>query len=160
MPKQKAHTKAPEPTSDEQPDYQALYQRALADSENLRKRFADERTLISKMAIGDLVLELLPVMDNFTRATEHVPADQQDSPWATGILYIRKQLMDILAERGVSELTANVGDRFDPQLHEAIGTVVNPEQPDDTIAEVAGVGYRLHDRVIRPVRVIVTTNES
>jgi molecular chaperone GrpE len=147
-------------TAAEAPDFQALYQRSLADLENMRKRFGDERKLLSKLAIGDLVIELLPVLDNFTRATEHVPADQKDSPWSTGILYIRKQLMDVLGNRGVSEVLARVGDTFDPEMHEAIGTVVDNDKPEDAVAEVKSHGYKLNDRIIRPVQVIVVTHES
>jgi molecular chaperone GrpE len=141
-------------------DYQALYRRALADQENARKRLADERSLISKMAIGDLVLDLLPVLDNFNRATEHVPAEHRESGWMTGILHIRRQLLDALSARGVHEITAQVGDAFDPQWHEAIGSVINHDLPDDHLAEVKSLGYKLHDRVIRPVQVIVSTREA
>jgi molecular chaperone GrpE len=142
----------------EQPDFQVLYQRSLADLENMRRRFDDERKLLGKMAVGDLVIDLLPVLDNFTRATEHVPEAEKNSAWATGILYIRKQLMDVLAERGVQEIHAKSGDPFDPSTHEAIGSVNNSDQPDDTISEVKSIGYKLHDRVMRPVQVIVNTH--
>jgi molecular chaperone GrpE len=139
-------------------DYQVLYQRSLADLENMRRRFEDERKLVSKLAIGDLVIDLLPVLDNFTRATEHVPETEKNSAWATGILYIRKQLMDVLNERGVQELHAQVGDSFDPSLHEALDSVHNSDQPDDSIAEVKSQGYKLHDKIMRPVQVIVNTH--
>lgn len=143
-----------------QTDHQALYQRALADLDNQRRRFDDERQLMAKFAIGDLVIDLLPVLDNFTRATEHVPEAEKNSPWATGILHIRKQLMDVLAERGVTEVHAKPGDPFDPSQHEAIGSVANSDQPDDSIAEVKSVGYRLHDRIIRPAQVIVINQQK
>ncbi|HSI21192.1 MAG TPA: nucleotide exchange factor GrpE [Verrucomicrobiae bacterium] len=144
----------------EQTDYESLYKRALADQENMRKRFDDERKLLGKFAVGDVVIDLLPVLDNFTRATEHVPADQKESSWATGIMYIRKQLMDVLEQRGVQEVTAKIGEKFDPSLHEAIGTVTDNDKEDDTIAEVKSIGYRLHDRVVRPAQVIVVNHEQ
>jgi molecular chaperone GrpE len=150
----KKATKTPET------DYQALYQRALADLENQRKRFDDERKIIGKFGIGDLVLELLPVLDNFTRATEHVPAEQKDNPWTTGILYIRKQFMDVLEARGVTEVIPQVGQPFDPTEQEAIGIVYNTELPDQSVAQLQHVGYRLHERVIRPAQVTVITHET
>jgi molecular chaperone GrpE len=151
----------PEPAETaESPDYQALYQRALADQENMRKRFEEERKLLSKLAVGDLVLDLLPILDNFTRATEHVPAEQKESSWTQGILYIRKQMMDALESRGVSEMSAKEGDQFNPDIHEAIGTVVDNDKQEDSIAEVKSCGYKLHDRIIRPVQVIVVTHEN
>lgn len=154
----KKHVAHPQEEVQTRPDFQSLYQRTLADVENMRRRFEDERKLIGKMAIGDLVIDLLPVLDNFTRATEHVPEAEKDSPWATGILYIRKQLMGVLAERGVEEVHAKPGDPFDPSTHEAIGSVHNSDQPDDTISEVKSIGYKLHDKVMRPVQVIVNTH--
>lgn len=153
-------TKKASPKVAPEHDFQALYQRALADAENLRKRFEDERKLVAKFAIGEVVLDLVPVLENFTRATEHLPEDQKDSPWTTGILYIRKQLMEVLSQRGVVELTAKPGDAFDANLHEAIGTVTNPDQTEDTIAEVKGMGYQLHERVLKPVPVIVNIQET
>ncbi len=159
-----SHPENPHPSKEAPPasqtDYQSLYQRALADQDNLRKRFDDERKLMGKLAIGDLVIDLLPVLDNFTRATEHVPAEEKESAWATGILYIRKQLMDVLAERGVEEVSAKPGEKFNPSEHEAIGTVTTSDQPDDTIAEVKSMGYRLYDRIVRPVQVIVVNHEQ
>jgi len=140
-------------------DFQALYQRALADAENSRKRFEDERKLIAKFAIGDIVMELIPVLENFTRATEHVPEVEKNSPWATGVLYIRKQLMDVLNQRGVTELTAQAGEMFDPNKHEAIGTVLDAEKAEDTIAEVKGMGYQLYERILKAVPVVVTAHE-
>lgn len=147
-----------EPTEEvisDSPDYQSLWQRTLADQENLRKRFDQERLTQAKFALGGFIEELLPVVDNFYRATEHVPAEQQNNGWVTGILYIQKQLLDVLEKEGLKEIATKSGDHFDPHRHEAIGTAVHPDQPEETILEIKNKGYQLHDRVLRPVQVIV-----
>jgi len=142
-----------------EPDYKVLYQRLLADQENNRRRFEQDKQQYAKYALVGAAESLLPVVDNFYRATEHVPADQKDSAWLTGIMHIQKQLGAALEEWGVEEIPAKPGDAFDPQLHEAIGTVENAEIPEDHIATIQNRGYRLNGRVIRPVIVLTSKAE-
>lgn len=137
-------------------NYQELYLRSVAEQENLRKRLEQEKRQFAQFALTGAVENLLPVVDNFYRATAHVPADQQNSSWLTGILHIQKQLTDILAEWGVEEIPTKPGDAFNAELHEAIGTVEAADLPEDTVAVVNQRGYKLQGKVIRPV--IVTTN--
>ncbi len=143
--------------AEDAPDYEALYRRALADAENARKRMEEEKRQVTRFAQEDLISELLPVVDNFYRATEHVPEDQKNSPWTAGILHIRKQLLDVLDAAGVVEVSATIGDRFNPTQHEAIGTAVREDMEEDHIVEIKNRGYLLRDRVLRPAMVIVST---
>lgn len=136
-------------------DYKEKWQRALADLENARKRFEQEKQALGKFAVAALLEDLLPVLDNFDRATEHVPAEEKDSPWVAGIQYIRKNLHDAVEGHGVSEIPALPGEAFDPATQEAIGTVASADKPEDTVAEIKAKGYRLHDRVLRPALVTV-----
>lgn len=135
-------------------DHKELWQRALAELENLRKREATERQNHAKYALQAFLEDLLPVVDNFYRATEHVPSELQNSAWVNGILYIQKNLLDVMSQRGVVPIEAKPGDPFDPTRHEAIGTVEG-DQPEETIASVVAQGYMLHDRVLRPTQVTV-----
>ena len=144
-----------EPTLVEEPDYKDKWQRALADMENMRKRSEADRLNLSRYALEGFVEELLPVVDNFYRATEHVPAELQESAWVKGVMYIQKNMLDVLERRGITEIPANVGDSFDPAKHESIGTAELPDQADDTITEVKNKGYMLHERVLRPSQVII-----
>ncbi|MCC2631366.1 MAG: GrpE protein [Patescibacteria group bacterium] len=157
-------TQMPEETSvtDTQPeeDYKEKWQRALADMENLRKRTEQERVTFAKYSSESFIEELLPVVDNFYRATEHVPAEQQGSPWVTGIQYIQKNLLDVLEQRGVKEIAAKPGDAFNPSQHEALSSVEDSEQPEDTIVQVIGRGYLLHDKVLKPAQVIVSKHSK
>jgi molecular chaperone GrpE len=139
-----------------QPDYQDLYQRSLAEQENLKKRLEQEKRQFAQFALSGAVESLLPVVDNFYRATEHVPAENQNSAWLTGIMHIQKQLSDVLAEWGVVEINVKPGDAFNAEEHEAIGTVDTQEVPEDAVAAVNQRGYTLNGKVLRPAK--VTTN--
>jgi molecular chaperone GrpE len=141
-------------------DYQELYLRTRADLENLQKRQEQERQALIKYAGAELILELLPVIDNFYRATEHIPAEQKENSWVTGIQHIQKQLLDVLDQRGVQEIPLKPGDPFDHLKAEAIGTTVDERYPEDSIAEIAQRGYVYHEKVIRPARVIVTAKPA
>lgn len=138
----------------------AKWQRSVAELENFRKRSEQESALRSKFASEGFVLDILPVVDNFYRATEHVPADLEKAPWVAGIQYIQKQLLDMIAAYGVGEIPAKVGDAFTADTQEAVGTTVDSEKPEGVIAQIVQRGYRLHDKVIRPVQVIVTKREE
>ena len=139
-----------------QPDYKELYQRTLADQENARRRGEQERQAFTKFALEGFVHDLLPIVDNFDRATEHVPDAQKSDPWTTGILHIQKQLTSLLEEYNVTEIPAKLGDHFDHNMHEAIGTEEQEGAAEDTIIAIKTKGYRLHDRLLRPTQVIVS----
>ena len=136
-------------------DYKEQWARARADLENLRKRSEVERMAALKYASQSLVEDLIPVVDNFYRATEHIPAEQQNSPWVAGIQYIQKNLLDVLVARGLSEIPAKDGDHFDPSIHEAIKQEETSDEALDSTIIILNKGYRLHDKLVRPVHVQV-----
>ncbi len=138
-------------------DYFSLYQRALAEQENMRKRLTTEKDQFAKFAQLGAVLDLLPVVDNFYRATDHVPADQKDSAWITGVLYIQKQLLDVLAQWGVEELAVKPGDAFSPDSHEALSSEQSESVPAEHIISIQNRGYTMNGRVIRPAQVVVSS---
>ena len=143
-----------------QPNYHDLWLRSQADIENLRKRSEQERSNLLKFGQAGILEELLPIVDNFDRATKAVPADQQAAAWVVGIQYIRQNLMTVLEAHGVSLVTPEVGSSYDPQLQEALGTVFSQEVAEGHIVAVIANGYKLHDRLLKPAQVTVsTTNE-
>lgn len=142
----------------QEPDYRELAFRVQAELENFRKRTDTERLQMIRFGNEALIEELLPVVDNFDRALKAVPSEQQSSAWVVGMNYIRKNLMDVLEGQGVTVLTANVGDPYDTTIQEALGTEPS-KQPEDTVVSVVANGYRLHDRLLRPVQVTVSTNQ-
>lgn len=144
----------------EEVDYQDKYLRAAADLENIRKRMESDRVMIRQNATISAVEEFLPVVDNFSRATEHIPEEQLALPWVAGIMHIQRQLQDSLASLGVSEIPVKAGDPFDLSIHEAVSTVENSEMEPDSIVSILQVGYKLNSKVIRPARVTVSTQEN
>ncbi len=139
--------------------------RTQADFENYKKRQAESQKELGGYLIEKLVLDIVPVLDNFRSATMHVPPEQKDSPWVVGIQYIEKQLEDVVKSNGVEVIEVNVGDAFDPTIHEAVssesGTVEaeggEPVEPENhTVVKVLQKGFKLGGKVIRPAKVTVS----
>lgn len=129
--------------------------RALADFENYKKRQQESQKELGGYLIEKLVLDIIPVLDNFRAATSHVPPEQKDSPWVVGIQYIEKQLEDVVKSNGVEVIEAKEGDTFDPTIHEAVSHESEEESEQPVIAKVLQNGFRLGGKVIRPAKVAV-----
>jgi molecular chaperone GrpE len=136
-------------------DNQDRLLRALAETENVRRRLertADDRV---KYANEALLRDLLPVLDNFDRA---LTAARNGSGAAANVLegvdLIQRELLRVLERAGLSRYSA-VGQRFDPARHEAIARVVSVDATPDTVLSETGPGYLLHGRVLRPALVAV-----
>jgi molecular chaperone GrpE len=142
------------------PDYKELWLRAQAELDNSRKRFEADRAQHVKYSQSGLLEDLLPVVDNFYRATAHVPDEQKGSSWVAGIQYIQKNLLDVLENYHVKEMPLKPGDPFNASREEAIGTISDTDIPEDHIVEVVMKGYLLHDRVLRPAQVMVSKPDS
>lgn len=138
--------------------YLSDLKRLQADFENYKKRQAESQKELGGYLIEKLVLDIVPVLDNFRAATSHVPPEQKDSPWVTGIQYIEKQLETVLTENGVTMIDATPGELFDPSLHEAVGTEGTEEESSEQhkIAKVLQKGYKVGTKVVRPARVSVS----
>lgn len=133
--------------------YQELHIKKIADFDNYRKRAERERSRIIKLASEDLLLEILPVVDNFERALA-TPAENL-SALHDGIKLILKQLETILNKAGLKKITA-AGEKFDPVYHHAMGVVEKNEGVDDIVVEEVLPGYTLFEKVIRPSMVKVS----
>lgn len=129
--------------------------RERASFQNYRKRIEAERGLHAERVRGDVVLRLLPVLDDFYRAVEAVPDDQRDS-WYEGILLILRKLERFLEEQGVTEIPA-LGARFDPNFHEVVGVDDSADAEPETVTEVLQRGYQQNGRVLRPALVRVAS---
>jgi molecular chaperone GrpE len=129
-----------------------LYLRALADFENYRKRVDRDRAGVARSGKRDIILPLLSLLDDFDRALEHV----SDAPpsVAEGLLAVQRKFLRLLEAQGITPLES-VGARFDPALHDAIGTVESDEVESGAVAEELQRGYRWGDDVLRPARVRV-----
>ena len=133
------------------------WRRCLADFENYKKRQIEERKDLAKYANLNLILEILPVVDNFQASTGHIPVDQKDSPWVVGIMHIQKQLEKILEDNNLQEIVVRPGDTFNPEVMEAIGNNESQKNKEDKniVAKVLTRGYQIGDRVARAARVMV-----
>lgn len=145
-------------------EYLIDLKRVQADFENYKKRQAESQKELGGYLIEKLVLDIVPVLDNFRSATMHVPPEQKDSPWVVGIQYIEKQLETVLVDNGVTPIDAEPGEAFDPNLHEAVSSESDaveaeggePVEPKGhKIAKVLQKGYKVGTKVVRPARVTV-----
>jgi len=134
--------------------YLDLAQRTQADFVNYKRRVERERADQNEAARADLLVQLLPVLDDLERALEHRPEDLKDHPWAEGALLVARRLRMALAKLGIERVGAP-GEPFDPHLHEAIAYEPRPGYAEGQIASVVRPGYRLGERVIRPAQVTV-----
>lgn len=130
----------------------AGWQRAQADYQNLKREADKLRVESIHLANKNLIETLIPVFDNFALALKHLPTELVDNTWAQGIVFIHRQLQDILLTEGV-EIIDPVGQEFNPHIHEA----VDSEGEGTTIIEVLQVGYTLHGALIRSARVKVSS---
>ncbi|MCX6812568.1 MAG: nucleotide exchange factor GrpE [Candidatus Berkelbacteria bacterium] len=132
----------------------AGWQRTQADFINFKKNVADDRVKLIKSAGGDIVSQLLPVLDHFQLAAKHIPKNLINDNWALGIKQIEKQFEAILFENGLERIES-VGQEFDPELHEAIEEVEVAGNKAGEIVEEIIAGYKFGGEVVRPARVKV-----
>lgn len=125
-----------------------------AELVNYRKRKDEETANSLKYANQDLVMELIPIVDNFERAIKLDDDDLTDevSKFLAGFKMMYASLTDILKKFGIEEIN-RVGEEFNPKEEQALMTDCNPEIKDDIVVEVLLKGYKLKDRVIRPASV-------
>ncbi len=132
------------------------YLRALADSENIRKRMVKEKEDYSKFSVANTIVEFLQPLDNLEKALSFAEKGSDEvKNWALGFEMIITQFKDVLASHGVAPIRTN-GVHFDPHLHEAVEVVETDDLPPGTILEEFTRGYIMGSRTIQPARVKVT----
>jgi molecular chaperone GrpE len=130
------------------------YVRQVAESENFRKRANRERDEAIRFANETLVKDLLPVIDNLERAVAHAKDGGNGKPLVEGVEMVLRGFFDTLAKHGVVPIAA-VGQRFDPEKHEAMAQIESGTYEPDTVVEEYHKGYLLRDRLLRPALVSV-----
>ncbi|MFC1608774.1 nucleotide exchange factor GrpE [Patescibacteria group bacterium] len=141
-------------------EYLEGWKRCQAEFENYKRIQSEEKSELVKYAARNIVTQVIPVVDNFTSSVAHIPEDQKDGPWVQGIMYIQKQLDDVLRDNGVEEIEVQAGDEFDANVCEAIeenkkDTDEEKSESGNEIKKVVLKGYRIGEKVIRPARVVV-----
>lgn len=136
----------------ERDEYLAGWQRAKADFSNYQKDEARRSEEFAKFALASFMLELLSILDSFDVALNQT----QNEAERMGLKLIKSQFMSALAKYGLEPISTQKGEKFDPELHEAIAHEPS-DQPEDTILEELQKGYTLHNRVLRSSKVKVAS---
>jgi molecular chaperone GrpE len=154
------------PDQDEDENLQAdldrfrdLALRSQADFENYKKRSAREKEQAVKYANSALLERLMPVVDNFELGLEAARGEGESSPVFSGMSMVLKQLMDFLTEQGLQPIDAT-GQKFDPNLHEAIAHEPSDQFPEGIVIRQTRRGYRMKDRLLRPSSVVVSSGRA
>ena len=125
--------------------------RLMAEFDNFKKRSAKEREGLYNSLISDIAISLLPVIDNLEKA---VSVQTDDNNYKVGVELVLKQFKDVLKSNGINEIEA-VGKTFDPELHEAVSSVEDPDLGVQEIKEEYRKGYIIGNKVIRHSLVVV-----
>ncbi len=159
---QAEEAKPEEPQKDEKDvkieELQKQLLRLQADFENFRRRNAAEREQLSTFVTAEVVGKFLRVLDNFERAEQSVKTTGDMSAIVTGMEKIRRQFEQAFKELEVEEIPAE-GQKFNPELHEAVMRGQNPDMEDESIEQVFEKGYKLRNKIIRHSKVKVISND-
>ena len=136
--------------------FRDLAMRSQADFENYKKRCAREKEDAIKYANSSLLERLLPIIDNFELGLSAARGEGDQSPIYSGMSLVLKQMNDFLADNGAQPIEA-VGQKFDPNLHEAIAHEPSDKIPENQIIRQTRRGYRYKDRLLRPSSVVVSS---
>ncbi len=125
--------------------------RLMAEFENFKKRSDKERTNLYNSVMGDVIISLLPVLDNLEKASKTETKDEQ---YKNGVEMVLNQFKDVLKANGVTEIET-VGKKFDPSIHEAVSLVQDENLGEKEIKEEFRKGYMIGDKVLRHSLVVV-----
>jgi molecular chaperone GrpE len=146
----------------ERDEFRDKFMRALADAENTRKRGDRDRREAENYGGSKLARDMLPVYDNMRRALIFAKEGEQEVPQALleGIELTMRELISVFKKHGIDPIVPEVGDRFDPQLHQAMFEAPLPGTRAGDIIQVAAEGFMLHDRLLRPAQVGVSSTPA
>jgi len=139
---------------------QDKFMRALAEAENARKRSDKDRREAHQYGGSKLARDILPVYDNMKRALDTATDEQRKVSKALieGIELTMRELRNVFAQHGITVIAPEVGDRFDPQFHEAMFEAPLPGTKAGDIIQVSAQGFMIHDRILRPAQVGVSSH--
>ena len=151
-----------DPTANMQADldrFRDLALRSQADFDNYKKRAAREKEDAIKFANASLLERLIAIVDNFELGLMAARGEGEASPIYSGMSMVLKQLTDFLADNGLQPIDAE-GQKFDPNLHEAIAHEASAEVPEGIVIRQTRRGYRLKERLLRPSSVVVSSGQA
>ena len=153
---------AGDPTASLQADldrFRDLALRSQADFDNYKKRAAREKEDAIKFANSSLLERLIAIVDNFELGLSAARGEGENSPVFMGMNMVLKQLTDFLGDNGLQPIDAE-GQKFDPNLHEAIAHEPSATVPEGTVIRQTRRGYRLKERLLRPSSVVVSSGPA
>ena len=148
---QETDTVALEQMKKELEDTTDRLKRLMAEFENYKKRSAKERESLYNSILADVIVSILPVIDNLEKA---VTTDTKDQQYKQGVELVSKQMHDVLTSLGVQKIET-VGQTFDPELHEAVSHVADENMGEQEIKEEFRTGYKIGNKVVRHSMVVV-----
>lgn len=140
-------------------EYLNGWKRAKADYENLKKQTEKKQTEFSDFIQATLLLEILPIINNYKVALSHVPENVKKEQWLNGFNHIYKQFKDFLKKVGIKEIKT-IGEKFNPEFHEAIAQEEEKDTEDQIVLKEASPGFQLNDQVITPAKVVVNVKNK
>lgn len=146
-------------TERERAQYLDMLQRTRAEFENYQKRSQREVQQERKYAVSPLALELLPALDNLERALGVAQQAGEKGALVQGVQMVHSQLLDALKRQGITRIDA-LHKPFDPTLHQAVMQQPSADFPANSVLQVLQQGFQIHDRVLRPASVIVSTEQA
>lgn len=146
----------------ERDDMRDRFMRVLAEAENSRKRGERDRREAEQYGGSKLARDMLPVYDNLKRALDTVTDEQRETSKALldGVELTMREILNVFQKHGIECIAPQVGDRFDPQNHEAMFEAALPGTKSGDIIQVMTEGFFLHERLLRPAQVGVSSTPS
>ena len=146
----------------ERDEYKDKFVRALADAENARKRSEKDRREAENYGGSKLARDMLPVYDNMKRALEAATDEQREAfgSLLEGVELTMRELLNVFKKHGITLIAPQVGDKFDPLHHQAMFDAPVPNTVAGDIIQVSTEGFMLHDRLLRPAQVGVSSTPA
>ena len=135
------------------------YYRAYADMKNLRDSIEKDHREVLKYRAAGFVEELLPILDGFHMALNCETTSQEMKNFLIGFEFIYRNMVSVLENEGVNVVSPKIGDKFDPNIMSALETQFDEGEPN-RVLQVKAKGYKLHDRLVRPAIVVVSTDKK
>jgi len=144
----------------ERDDFRDRFMRALADTENTRKRSERDRREAEQYGGSKLARDMLPIFDNLARAIDAATDEQREISGALleGVELTMRELLNVFKKHGIEPIVPEVGEKFDPQMHQAMFEAPLPDTKGGDIIQVSQAGFMLHDRLLRPAQVGVSSS--
>ncbi len=143
----------------ERDEFKDRFMRALADAENSRKRSDRDRREAEQYGGSKLARDMLPVYDNMKRALESATDEQRQASAALieGVELTMRELLNVFSKHGMTIIAPQIGERFDPNIHESMFEAPLPDTKAGDIIQVSAEGFMLYDRLLRPAQVGVSS---